>query len=91
MVSLVVRLYRTQGQERQQLKWLVYTTAVGAVAFTTAALLTSEPVTVAVFWFPVVALAIGVAIFKYRLYDIDRIIHRTLVYDDDPGGEPAHR
>jgi hypothetical protein len=80
MVSLVVRLHRARGQERQQLKWLVYTTAVGAVAFTAAALLTSEPVTVAVFWFPVVAVAIGVAIFKYRLYDIDRIIHRTLVY-----------
>jgi hypothetical protein len=80
MVSLVVRLGRARGQERQQLKWLVYATVVGAVAFTVAALLTDQPVIVAVFWFPAVAVAIGVAILKYRLYDIDRIIHRTLVY-----------
>jgi hypothetical protein len=80
MVSLVVRLRRARGQERQQLKWLVYTTVVGAVAFTVATGLTEEPVTVAIFWFPAVAVAIGVAIFKYRLYEIDRIINRTLVY-----------
>ena len=80
MVSLVVRLRRARGQERQQLKWLVYTTVVGAVAFAAMALLTWEPVIVAVFWFPAVAVAIGVAIFKYRLYEIDRLINRTLVY-----------
>ena len=80
MVSLVVRLHRASGQERQQLKWLVYATVVGAVAFTASALLTQEPVAVAVFWFPAVAVAIGLAIFKYRLYDIDRLINRTLVY-----------
>jgi hypothetical protein len=80
MVSLVVRLRRARGQERQQLKWLVYTTVVGAIGFTVAVLLTDEPVTVAVIWFPAVAVAIGVAIFKYRLYDIDRLINRTLVY-----------
>ena len=80
MVSLVVRLRRATGQERQQLKWLVYTTVVGAVAFTVVALLARGPVTVAVVWFPAVAGAIGVAIFKYRLYDIDRLINRTLVY-----------
>jgi hypothetical protein len=80
MVSLVVRLCRARGQERQQLKWLVYTTVVGAVAFAAVALLTWEPVTVAVIWFPAVAVAIGVAIFKYHLYEIDRLINRTLVY-----------
>ncbi|HET7516802.1 MAG TPA: hypothetical protein VFN05_03705 [Actinomycetes bacterium] len=44
MVSLVVRLRRARGQERQQLKWLVYTTVVGAVAFAVVALLGWGPV-----------------------------------------------
>jgi hypothetical protein len=79
-VSLVVRLGRARGQERQQLKWLTYVSAVGALAITGAVFVTDQPVIVAVFWFPAVAVAIGVAIFKYRLYDIDRIINRTLVY-----------
>ena len=79
-VSLVVRLGRARGQERQQLKWFTYVSAVGALAITGAVFVTDEPVIVAVFWFPAVAVAIGVAIFKYRLYDIDRIINRTLVY-----------
>jgi hypothetical protein len=79
-VSLVVRLGRARGQERQQLKWFTYVSAVGALAITGAVFVTDQPVIVAVFWFPAVAAAIGVAIFKYRLYDIDRIINRTLVY-----------
>jgi hypothetical protein len=77
---LVVRLRRARGQERQQLKWLTYVSVVGGVAITVAVFLTDQPVIVAVFWFPAVAVAIGLAIFKYRLYDIDRIINRTLVY-----------
>jgi hypothetical protein len=79
-ISLVVRLGRARGQERQQLKWFTYVSAVGALAITGAVFVTDEPVIVAVFWFPAVAVAIAVAIFKYRLYDIDRIINRTLVY-----------
>jgi len=71
-VSLVVRLRRARGQERQQLKWFTYVSAVGALAITGAVFVTDQPVIVAVFWFPAVAVAIGVAIFKYRLYDIDR-------------------
>jgi hypothetical protein len=79
-VSLAVRLGRARGQERQQLKWFTYVSAIGALAITGAVFVTDQPVIVAVFWFPAVAVAIGVAIFKYRLYDIDRIINRTLVY-----------
>ena len=79
-LSLVVRLGRARGQERQQLKWFAYVSAVGALVITGAVFVTDQPVIVAVFWFPAVAVAIGLAIFKYRLYDIDRIINRTLVY-----------
>jgi hypothetical protein len=84
--SLVLRFRRSRGDERQQLKWLTYAAALlvlfpptlggvleridpwvlGAVAFAPAV--------------STVPAAIGVAVLKYRLYDIDRVINRTLVY-----------
>jgi hypothetical protein len=84
--SLVLRFRRSRGDERQQLKWLTYAAAllvmfppmlgvvleriepwvVGAVAF---ALVVS-----------LIPAAIGVAVLKYRLYEIDRVINRTVVY-----------
>jgi len=77
--SLVVRFWRSRGEERQQMKWLTYVAALMPVliALTT--------------WFPVVdyvtgvvfasvPVVVGVAVLKYRLYDVDLIINRTLVY-----------
>jgi hypothetical protein len=78
--SLVVRLRRARGDERQQLKWFVYVGALGAAVLLAAALVTPDVVIVALVWFPALAAAIGIAIFRYRLYDIDRLINRTLVY-----------
>jgi hypothetical protein len=88
VVSLVVRFRRSQGQERQQMKWLTYAaaTVVGMVLLTT--LLEAANL---VFFSEMAALAtdlliagipigVGIAVLKYRLYDIDRIINRTLVY-----------
>jgi hypothetical protein len=83
--SLVVRFRRAHGVERQQLRWL----AVGAapVAMAVAALavqaLTGNEVNLN--WLPgvclaVLPLAIGAAILRYRLYDLDRIISRTVTY-----------
>jgi hypothetical protein len=81
--SILVRFRRARGLERQQLKWLTYAVTVATLAL----LLTSrqwagwalaEIVTLfAVGFIPV---AIGIAILRYRLYDIDRLISRTLVY-----------
>jgi hypothetical protein len=82
VASLVLRFRRARGVERQQLKWLAY---VGVLSTITAAL-------IAVLWLGGwslvldslttwgVPIAIGIAILKHRLYDIDRLINRTLVY-----------
>jgi hypothetical protein len=88
-VSLFVRLRRATGVERQQLKWLAYAVvgfAVGVIlvllsgamdapawlgrAANAVFLVTSEGIIV----------AIGVAILRYKLYEIDLLINRTLVY-----------
>src|ERR671921_574542 len=86
VASLVVRFRRSSGEERQQMKWLTY---AAAAYFATLLLVMSLPVDSA--WYRAVDLlsnlvvaglpvAVGVAILKYRLYDIDLIINRTLVY-----------
>ncbi|MDQ3642708.1 MAG: hypothetical protein M3450_14880 [Actinomycetota bacterium] len=77
--SLVVRFWRSRGEERQQMKWLTYVAALMPVLI----VLTN--------WFPAadyaagvvfasVPVVVGVAVLKYRLYDVDLIINRTLVY-----------
>jgi hypothetical protein len=89
MSSLLVRLRRSKGVERQQIKWFAYAVAVLA----TSAILTyvvsesmgvvwlgwvsSVLVIVSVVGMPV---AVGIAILRYRLYNIDLLINRTLVY-----------
>jgi hypothetical protein len=79
--SLVLRWGRAWGDERQQLKWVAYAAAMLVVLESISSLLPHKVFSAAVV---VVALLvpamIGVAILKYRLYDIDRLINRTLVY-----------
>ena len=82
-VSLVQRMRRARGVERQQLKWFVFAACVVAgVAPVVVALWNSVPgmavvIAVAVNTIPVAA---GIAILRYRLYDIDLVIKRTVVY-----------
>jgi hypothetical protein len=86
--SLVIRLRSSQGVERQQLKWLMWSASLLPVYLATglvrwvldgsgggalAELLLVLSLTV-------VPLAVGAAILRYRLYDIDLVINRTLVY-----------
>jgi hypothetical protein len=83
--SLVGRFRRARGVERQQLRWLTFAAALAplAVLVTAAGILTDQP-TVAGWaiglYLALLPLAIGAAILRYRLYDIDRIISRTLAY-----------
>jgi hypothetical protein len=85
-VSLLLRFRRSRGVERQQLRWLVWGAIVGAMALLVAlaALFLLEDfgllnvaigVSVAV-----LPLATGAAVLRYRLYDLDRIVSRTLAY-----------
>ena len=83
--SMVVRFRRTRGEERQQIKWFVYAVGLNVLIFPVDNLFLQALSPVAA---PIVSsvclgslwVAIAFAILKYRLYDIDLIINRTLVY-----------
>lgn len=83
VISVLVRWRRSVGDERLQIKWLVSAGFIVFLDFFLNAFVDIDGVlrqllsTAAILTVP---LAIGVAIFKYRLYDIDRIISRTLAY-----------
>jgi hypothetical protein len=83
--SLVVRFRRARGVERQQLRWVALAAVLLVVAAGAAlvglALDATEVVTWAIsVWVAGLPLAIGAAVLRYRLYDLDRIISRTLAY-----------
>ena len=85
--SLIDRYRRSRGDERLQIKWLAYSGTLGAAAVAFGGVawsLLGYPLYLALTPLEVVALSlplsIGVAILRYRLYDIDLIINRTLVY-----------
>jgi hypothetical protein len=83
--SLVVRFRRAQGVERQQLRWLAWAAAVAVLGAVVALGGLAVGATAVVTWaisstFAVMPLAIGAAILRYRLYDLDRIFSRTLAY-----------
>ncbi len=84
VLSMIVRFRRSIGVERQQLKWIVYAGAAAASGFAFTLIL-SGPLANAVFAvaflaFIGVPVAAGFAILRYRLYEIDLLINRTLVY-----------
>jgi uncharacterized membrane protein YhdT len=90
VLAVFMRLRRAIGVERQQIKWFAY----AAVATVSAAILAYiiPRVIDTPLWFervgfalniafiPAIPIAIGIAILRYRLYDIDILINRTLVY-----------
>jgi hypothetical protein len=84
--SLVVRFRRARGTERQQLRWVALAAALaapGSVVLLAAAAMGASPDLlgwVAGTCFAILPLAIGAAILRYRLYDLDRIVSRTLAY-----------
>jgi hypothetical protein len=89
-LSLVLRLRRATSTKRQQIKWFVYASAFYpfnipiltcyVVTGTESQVLLYVGAGLIAFASFFMAIAIAVAIFRYRLYDIDLIINRTLVY-----------
>jgi hypothetical protein len=83
--SLVVRFRHARGVERQQLRWLALAAALTGVAILASGVLVALGSEDAASWASVLGtvflpLATGAAILRYRLYDLDRIISRTLAY-----------
>ena len=76
--SLVLRLRRARGEERQQVKVFVYTVACVLFLFPFPLFLT--PRAYGFYLFPLIPISAAVAILRYRLYDIDVVIKRTLIY-----------
>ena len=93
MVALVQRYRRSAGAERQQMKWLAYAAAVAACTYAGVMvasvlkgaggadpgwLLVWQNLSLAAL--ALIPIAIGIAVLKYRLYDIDLVIHKTIVF-----------
>jgi hypothetical protein len=84
-LSLVLRFRRANGEQREQLKWLAFAGAIAAVTLVVAVLTWDQigetaanvSIMVTVLGLPI---ATAIAILRYRLYDIDLVINRTLVY-----------
>jgi hypothetical protein len=80
ILSQVLRFYRSRGEERLQLKWFAYASTLGFLALLfggDSRIVGTLVWTVAPLSLPISA---GIAILRYRLYDIDLLINRTLVY-----------
>ena len=88
-LSLLMRLRRAVGVERQQLKWFAYSAAIFALGIVLIVIPIAidtpswyEWVGTAIFTASgaAITISIGIAILRYRLYEIDTLINRTLVY-----------
>jgi hypothetical protein len=84
VAAILVRFRRSHGDERQQLKWFLAAMVPAAVLLplSLSELGTHIPLIglLSVATLPVVGMSVAVAILRYRLYDIDRIISRTIAY-----------
>ncbi|MEK6721798.1 MAG: hypothetical protein AABZ33_14180 [Chloroflexota bacterium] len=84
VAAMIVRFRRSQGDQQQQLKWFLAAMAPAAVLITmsVSGVLSSLPVIdlLTVMTLPIVAVSVAIGILRYRLYDIDRIVSRTIAY-----------
>jgi hypothetical protein len=77
LASLLLRFLHAKGEERQQLKWFA---SAGVVVVVAIAVWSPDTAILSYLAILGLAVAVGIAILKYRLYEIDIIIRRTLIY-----------
>jgi len=83
VIALIMRFRRGGRVQRQQIKWLVIAGALLVVDGVTSELSANDPLwrqILSSMAFVSIPVAIGLAVFRYRLYDVDRIINRAIVY-----------
>ena len=84
VAAIIVRFRRSHGDQRQQLKWFLAAIAAAAILIPLSAsgIALSFPLIglLSVATLPIVPVSVAVAILRYRLYDIDRVISRTISY-----------
>src|SRR5215211_3999198 len=91
VVSLVLRYRRSRYEEREQIKWIAFAASVVGLLFLISLVISlmygSRPPswtrlldTMTALSYTGVPIAVGFAVLKYRLYDIDVVINRTIVY-----------
>jgi len=86
-LSIAVRYRRATGEERQQIKWFVFASVLLAVGWSAQNVTSGSGGPQGTFSYLLgitsllgIPVAVGIAILRHRLYDIDHIINRTLVY-----------
>jgi signal transduction histidine kinase len=82
LVALVIRFRRSRGEQRQQMKWFAYAGIATLVLLPGNTVLATSPLLQVMGYLDVglLPVAVGIAILKYRLYDIDVVISKTVVY-----------
>jgi signal transduction histidine kinase len=78
--GLAVRYRRATPDVRHQIKWVAYASLLTAIALLISGLVLGNPLGALLTVGPLIPVAAGIAIFKYRLYDIDVVISKTIVY-----------
>ena len=80
--SLVVRFKRARGHERQQLKWFLYGGVLFVVPFVLHGFGLPQQIQNLLFalFLPTLPISVGIAMLRYRLYDIDLVINKSLVF-----------
>ena len=76
--AILARVHRARGDEARQLRWLVYSVVVEIGLLAGGLTVVGSPVP-GLLALPLVPVAAGIAILKYRLYDIDPVINKTIV------------
>jgi hypothetical protein len=78
--SQIRRFRHGGGVERQQIKWVIFAVVLWSFGLVLILIPIGIPITILVYITPLIPIAIAIAILRYRLFDIDLIIRRTLVY-----------